>query len=42
MMPPLENKMADMRAEYQALVGKRPFMGWGAAELSAKIEEAKR
>lgn len=31
---------ASLRAEYQRLVSKRPFMGWDAATLKAKIAEA--
>lgn len=29
-----------LRAEYQSLVGKRPFMGWAADELRRRIAEA--
>lgn len=31
----------DLRAEYKAIVGKPPFMGWDAAELTKRIEKAK-
>lgn len=30
--------MAKLRAEYTDLFGKRPFNGWDAAELQAKID----
>lgn len=30
-----------LRAEYQRVVGKRPFNGWDAATLRKKIAEAK-
>lgn len=30
-----------LRAEYQKVVGKRPFNGWDADTLKAKIDEAK-
>lgn len=33
--------LAPLRAEYEHLVGKRPFMGWDAAKLREKIAEAK-
>ena len=32
--------LAGLRKEYEAKVGKRPFMGWDAATLTAKITEA--
>jgi hypothetical protein len=32
--------LATARAEYQAKVGKRPFHGWGVAELRAKMAES--
>ena len=32
--------MADLRAEYERVVGKKPFMGWDADTLKAKIAEA--
>lgn len=35
------NETAALRAEYEAIVGKRPFMGWDAAKLREKIAEAK-
>lgn len=31
--------LASLRAEYQDLVGKRPFPGWDAAELQRRIDE---
>ena len=36
-----ENKgdeMADLRAEYERVFGKRPFMGWDADELRRRIK----
>ena len=30
-----------LRAEYQTVVGKKPFHGWDAETLKAKIAEAK-
>lgn len=35
------NETAALRAEYEAIVGRRPFMGWGADKLREKIAEAK-
>jgi len=32
--------LAELRKVYEAKVGKRPFMGWDAATLAAKIAEA--
>lgn len=32
--------MAELRAEYEAKVGKKPFMGWDAETLKAKIDGA--
>lgn len=32
--------LAALRKEYEAKVGKRPFMGWDADTLRAKITEA--
>lgn len=34
------DELAELRAEYQEKVGKRPYHGWDADELRAKIEEA--
>ena len=34
---PDEPDIAAVRAEYERLIGKRPFMGWDAATLRAKI-----
>jgi hypothetical protein len=33
--------LAALRDEYQKALGKRPFHGWDAAALRAKIDEAK-
>lgn len=38
---PKGDDMKDLRAQYQAVVGKRPFNGWDAPTLKAKIAEAK-
>src|SRR5690606_13617030 len=32
--------MAELRKEYTQVVGKKPFAGWGAAELRHRINEA--
>jgi hypothetical protein len=32
--------MAKLRADYLEVVGKKPFPGWGAAELQKRIDEA--
>ena len=32
--------LAALRAEYQDVIGKKPFNGWDAATLRAKIAEA--
>ena len=34
------DELATVRAEYQEKVGKRPFMGWDADTLRAKMAEA--
>ena len=34
------NELADLRAEYQRRVGKRPFNGWNATTLREKIAAA--
>jgi len=36
-----EGDLTALRAEYAAAVGKRPFNGWDADTLRAKINEAK-
>jgi hypothetical protein len=36
-----EDELKALREEYQAAVGKRPFHGWDADTLKAKIAEAK-
>lgn len=36
-----EDDMAALRAEYTDVIGKRPFHGWDAGTLRAKIDEAK-
>lgn len=38
---PAADDIKSLRAEYQRLVGKRPFNGWDAATLKTKIAEAK-
>lgn len=32
--------MADLRAEYERVLGKKPFMGWDAETLKVKIADA--
>ncbi|WP_412063987.1 hypothetical protein [Rhizobium sp. SYY.PMSO] len=34
-------ELTSLRAEYQAVVGTRPYHGWNAEALRAKIAEAK-
>ncbi|HZG65694.1 MAG TPA: hypothetical protein VEZ12_03070 [Herpetosiphonaceae bacterium] len=36
-----EGDLTALRAEYQRVVGKRPYHGWDAETLKAKIAEAK-
>lgn len=38
--PAKEDDLSDLRAQYQEIVGKRPYHGWGADELRSKIDEA--
>jgi len=38
---PPPDYLAALRAEYEAALGKRPFMGWDAATLREKIAAAK-
>lgn len=33
------DELAKLRADYQEVVGKRPYHGWSAEELQAKIDE---
>lgn len=35
-----DTNIAAVRAEYQRVTGKRPFMGWDAATLRQKMAEA--
>lgn len=35
-----QDETAKLREEYEAVVGKRPFMGWDAEKLRQKISEA--
>lgn len=37
--PERSDDLASLRAEYQTRFGKRPFMGWNAAELRERLEE---
>ena len=37
----MTDDLSDLRAEYQTVVGKKPFHGWDAETLKAKIAEAK-
>lgn len=32
--------LRDLRAQYQEIIGKRPFAGWDASELQRRIDEA--
>lgn len=36
-----DDPLPDLRKHYQDIVGKRPFHGWDAETLQAKIAEAK-
>lgn len=38
---PEPDEMSVLRAEYEAVVGRRPFMGWDAETLTARIAAAK-
>lgn len=38
--PSLEDEMRALREEYEAVMGKRPFMGWDAETLRWKIAAA--
>lgn len=38
--PSQDDDLSALRAEYQEVVGKRPFHGWGADELRKRIAEA--
>jgi hypothetical protein len=40
--PEAIDNTAGLRAEYELLYGKRPFMGWDAEKLEAKIAEWKQ
>lgn len=37
---PHDDEITALRAEYERVVGKRPFMGWGVDKLREKIEAA--
>lgn len=37
---PPSDDMAELRAEYEKVFGKRPYMGWDARTLREKIAEA--
>lgn len=37
-----DEKLAGLRDEYQRVVGKKPYHGWDAATLEAKIKAAKK
>lgn len=37
-----DQELSALRAEYQAVVGKRPFHGWGLDTLREKIAEARQ
>ncbi|RVO34820.1 hypothetical protein [Sinorhizobium meliloti] len=36
-----DDPLTDLRKQYQDIVGKRPFHGWDAETLEAKLAEAK-
>ncbi|MEO3387332.1 hypothetical protein [Mesorhizobium sp. CAU 1741] len=38
---PVVDSTAELRAEYERIHGKRPYMGWDDAELRKRISEAK-
>ncbi|WP_242218016.1 hypothetical protein [Shinella zoogloeoides] len=38
---PQHDEITLLRAEYERVVGKRPYMGWDEAKLREKIAEAK-
>lgn len=38
--PAQGDDLAKLRADYAEIVGKKPYHGWDAAELQAKIDEA--
>lgn len=38
---PQHDEITLLRAEYERVLGKRPFMGWDEAKLREKIAEAK-
>lgn len=38
---PSKDDVVSLRETYEKVVGKRPFMGWDAETLAAKIAEAK-
>lgn len=35
-----DEELTELRAQYQGVVGKRPYHGWDAGELRQRIEEA--
>lgn len=39
---PKPDELSALREQYQAMVGKRPFMGWDADTLRQKIAEANK
>lgn len=39
-LPPVADDLPALRQTYQTKTGRRPFMGWDAATLRAKIAEA--
>jgi hypothetical protein len=39
--PEPTDRLKELRDEYRALVGKKPFAGWGEAELETRIASAK-
>lgn len=38
--PEVGEELADLRAQYQEIVGKKPYYGWDVDELRKRINEA--
>jgi len=41
-VPKTEEDIVALRGDYETLVGKRPFMGWNAAEIRDKMAAYRR
>ena len=37
---PVQDDLTDLRAEYQEVVGKKPYHGWSAEEIRSRIAQA--